>query len=336
MNFRYKKPLFCLFLLICVISGLVLLANCKRTENTQAYFSYPFSIDNTGNAVILSVANDSSDIKKLYYVHIPDLKVLAFEGIKKVFGGGWIPLRNQPFVVVVGKEKDNFFSLKIFQYDGNMLKEVKTILFPNMFVTFPIWNPAGNILAARVNLIINGNVQEAKLGLSFDDGNNLDVTEWKFGMVAWEATDKLWMNSGNKLLELSIKGGKAHLENEIAFSENDYPSLIGVNGEEPVYGLGNKIYRGNTVLYSGSGNCTDTMVDDQLILVWEQDLKRIVILDCSGTIIHTRLLDEGVRPAGFSSKSKKIFLYENLRILSMYDFETDGPIQRLVDINSFH
>jgi hypothetical protein len=333
MHFQFKRTLFSLLLLVCVIIGSVLLSNCQITKNIQTNFSYnPFSIDNTGNAVILGVKNpDTSDIKP-YYVHIPDSKVLEFEGVDKSHGGGWIPFRNQPYVIAV--DENDSFSLKIFQYKENVLKEVKTILFPNMFVTFPTWNPAGNILAARV-FIFNGELQEAKLGLSFDDGNNFDVTKWKFGIVVWETTDKLWMNSGNKLLELSIKDGKAHLENEITFSEGAHPGVIGVSGKEPVYSLGNEIYRGNTVLYSGS-ECGDAMVDDQLILVWEADLNKITLLDFSGKIIHTRLLKEGMWPKGFSSKSKRIFLDENQRILSMYNFEMDSPIQRLVDINSFH
>lgn len=295
----------------------------------------PTAINSSGDLLFCGVDRDGVSRRCIIPLTGEDVEpmFLEFPGSDKCLGVAWRPSigYNELLFITGGQEQQ----IKRFRISGSNISEISSYpVDPNLLVANPVWNPSGNILALRVNQLMNEAYDGSFLGFSKDNGKTIHISHVP------ATVNRLWMDDhrlcarysedGNKVLsELRLDAENMTCEIKDVLRAEDICLARGSSDGSIVYASGSKIFRNNSLLCQLPEDITGLLTDDGFVACLSDGGQRIYVLNDKGEIIDIRVFHGRPTLVGMSAADECLYLMTRDRSrIYRYNFvnKSESPV----------
>jgi len=255
------------------------------------------------------------------------LSTVDLDGCEDLAGLSWQVVEGMLRLSVL-RLSTNCSEIHTFAVEKNGLTTTMTHNLPNNIIVPKIsWSPNGAILAAYVK---KPKEDGAYLGISFDKGANIDITdiEIRYGNIVWINNDELYLQNGSEIFKVKLEKEKAAIVRIIASADGIY-LMESLNGRV-IYTKGEEIYYGDKLLYTCEQEIG--MVDADGIYIGFKAGDYLLVLDEQGNLISEKKIGKNRAFVGISSKDKYVYLVKDKHVIERYNFDGSCDISVVYDI----
>ena len=211
------------------------------------------------------------------------------------------------------------------------VSKMVTRTFPdNLMISSMFWNPTGQILAFKILKKGEQKVEGNYLGVSYDEGTNITVTDIAVSntRLVWTNDKTLYVQDGNDILELNITDNNLKVSKTFV-SDGDI-FLVGSLGQRVVYFIDDKIYCGYQLLYQSDQEIENVVADRSYLAL--KTSSHVLVLDEEGQLINKKDIKRDCRLIGISPTDRFVYLLEERKIIKRYAFEGSNEISIVYEV----
>jgi len=313
LNGKYR-----LILKFLIILTALQLSGC---EERSKRFGGPFTVSPDGKKIAMTIGTDrrwGDSTPWILQLCNGDTKLIPLQGLNLTQGMAWRPGAFPPELFVIASNRGGHQRIVGVRISERTVSTIVSQEVPDIFIHRLVWNPSGEIFAVFVAKYGDGGVTGIYLGLCFDNGKNINVTDIPVSgtKFIWIDNETLYIEYENSILEVNISKGKAHVKSTFVSAEGLW--LVASLDGKIVYTLGNEIYCGAQLLYKSNEQIGRILANGSYLVFKEND--KMVVLDGKGNVIHEKRIGEDSIHIGISPTHKLVYLLENQRSIKQYSF----------------
>lgn len=330
---RYILEMGTIFLLaFLIILGVVHLPGCKQTSNQ---IGGQVAISPDGERLAMRRGPDWRQ-SIVYILLIESSQLIPVHGVNITQGMTWRPGAFPPELLILTSSRtephQRVVGVRVSVGTASIV--FSQVVPDDLVFSRPVWNPSGEILAVTVAKVHKRTVTGIYLGISYDNGKNISVTDININSShdppVWTDNETLYVQHDSYIMAVDVSDKeKPRVVKTIVSTEDVYLSCS-LNGKV-VYILGNEIYCGAQLLY-----CADEkikrIVSDASHVAFKAG-SYVYTLDVKGNVINKKRIDpEATQLIAISSGRKFVYLMRDRRSIERYNFINGDEMSTVYEV----